>query len=510
MNDDRLNAKNGCISADWPEDISFVFGQADLVVSTVTISSKVHPQAKAFLEQAAREVNDVWNFCNETSHKAWNTYKVYTRKWLSAFDMNNLLAGCGDEFTKIGIDVAQSVAAEHANKRNQTHYAKLKFRKSSGSKKSLGWVPFKANTLRFSVQDGKGKNVCIKGDAKPRIPAWPQKMAGEGKENYALRKKAFEPTRVAAAEELMCWEYRRIQACEKIKVSFMGKTIRLFNAHRLLNAYRLAMQGVGSLRSGNFAQDSVGDWYVNVVVDRVELPLAAVYGMESSIGLDPGQKVAMTGSDGSHYLVNSSGVAEPNVIPQLRSKRYTEMEPQIQQAQRRGHRRKAKRLHRKAARQRKNDRDVFCKEIVSLYQRIWIGNLSPRKMAKSRLNGQAKSIMDAGIGMASTTLKSLGHRAGRVVETIDERYSTRRCSVCMKLSGPSGLESCDVRQWVCGVPIGNIFLGIPGCNTQHLRDVNGGENIRHSGELQWNGWSLQQRRENTVAPRYWRPFAGTR
>ena len=82
MNDDRVNATNGCVSADWPEDLSFVFGQADLVVSTVTISSKVHPQAKAFLEQAAREVNDVWNFCNETSHKAWNTYKVYTRKSL--------------------------------------------------------------------------------------------------------------------------------------------------------------------------------------------------------------------------------------------------------------------------------------------------------------------------------------------------------------------------------------------------------------------------------------------
>ena len=425
MNDDRVNATNGCVSANWPGHISFVFGQADLVVSTVTISSKVYPQAKAFLEQAAREVNQVWNFCNETSHKAWNTYKVYNRKWLSAFDMNNLLAGCGDGFDKIGIDIAQSVASEHANKRNQTHYSKLNWRKSSGSKKSLGWVPFKANTLRFSVQDGKGKTVRIKNDMKPSIPAWPPKMAGESKEDYACRKKAFEPIRFATEEQLMRWEYRRIQASEKIKVSFMGKTIRVFNAHRLLNAYRLAMQGVGSIRSGNFAQDSVGDWYLNVVIDRVELPLAAVYGAESSIGLDPGQKVAMTGSDGSYYMVDSSGLFEPNEIPELRSKRYTEMEPKIQQAQRRGHKKQAKRLHRKAKRQRKNDRDVFCKEIVSLYQRIWIGNLSPRKMAKSKLKGQAKSIMDAGIGMASTTLKSLGHRAGRVVETIDERYSTR-------------------------------------------------------------------------------------
>jgi len=509
MNDSHVPANFSHAPSDWPENRSFVFGQADLIVCTVTLSSKVHPQAKTFLEQAAREVNQVWNFCNQTSYKAWNNY-VGQRKWLSAFDMNNLLAGCGDGFHKIGIDIAQCVASEHANKRNQTHYSKLNWRKSGGLKKSLGWVPFKANTLRFSVQDAKGKNVRIKGDAKPSIPAWPQKMVGESKENYACRKKVFEPTRIAAEEQLMRWEYRRVRACEKIKVSFMGKTIRLFNAHRLLNAYRLAMQGVGSLRAGNFSQDSVGDWYLNVVIDRVELPLAAIYGADSSIGLDPGQKVAMTGSDGSYYQTYNDEILKANEIPELRSQRYREIEPKIQQAQRRGHRRKAKRLHRKATRQRKNDRDVFCKEIVSLYQRIWIGNLSPRKMAKSALKGQAKSIMDAGIGMASATLKSLGHRAFRVVETIDERYSTRRCSVCMKLSGPSGLESCDVRQWVCGVPVGNIMLGIRGCNTLHLRDVNGGENIRHSGELQWNGLSLQQRRANTAAPRYWRPFAGTR
>lgn len=391
MNDDRVNATNGCVPADWPEDISFVFGQADLVVSTVTISSKVHPQAKAFLEQAAREVNKVWNFCNETSHKAWNNY-VGQRTWLSAFDMNNLLAGCGDVFTKIGIDIAQSVAAEHANKRNQTHYAKLKFRKSGGSKKSLGWVPFKANTLRFSVHNDQGKNVQIKGDVKPSIPAWPKKIEGESKEDYALRKKAFEPIRFAAEEQLMHWEYRRIQASQKIKVSFMDKTIRLFKAHRLLNAYRLAMQGVGCVRSGNFAQDSVGDWYLNVAIDRVELQLAAVYGAESSIGLDPGQKVAMTGSDGSYYQTYDDEILKANEIPELRSKRYTEMEPKIQQAQRRGHKRQAKRLHRKAARQRKNDRDVFCKEIITLYQRIWIGDLSPRKMATSKLNGQADVV----------------------------------------------------------------------------------------------------------------------
>lgn len=497
MNDGHVPTNFSHVPSDWPEDLSFVFGQANLVISTVTLSSKVHPQAKAFLEQAAREVNQVWNFCNETSRKAWQTYRGHNRQWLSAFEMSNLLAGCGDVFDKIGIDVAQSVASEHANKRNQTHYSKLNWRKSGGSKKSLGWVPFKANTLRFTVHDNKGKNVRIKGDVKPKIPAWPQKITGESKEDYALRKKAFEPIRFAAEEQLMHWEYRRIQASAKIKVSFMGKTIRLFNAHRLLNTYRLAMQGVGCLRAGNFAQDSVGDWYLNVVIDRVELPLAPVMGMDSSVGLDPGQVTAMTGSDGSHYVSNHDGAIVPNDIPELRGRRYRDMEEKIQQAQKNGHKKHAKRLHRKVKRQRKNDRDEFSKAIVMTYARIYIGNIKPKKLAQSKLKGQAKSIMDSGISLASATLKSLGRRAGRVVETVDERYSTRKCSVCMKLTGPSGLAACDIRQWICSA-----------CGTFHLRDRCGGENIRHTGESDWNSLSSEQRAE-AVAPRYWRP-TGTR
>ena len=89
------------------------------------------------------------------------------------------------------------------------------------------------------------------------------------------------------------------------------------------------------------------------------------------------------------------------------------------------------------------------------------------------------------------------HGAGRVVQIVDERYSTRKCSVCMKLTGPSGLGACDVRQWTCIA-----------CNTFHLRDNNGGENIRQTGETEWN--LSPEKHEGVAAPRYWRPFAGTK
>ena len=479
---DGLAPNAFAVPANWPDHISFVFEQADLIVSTITLSSKVKPENYAWLEQAAREVNAVWNHCNATSWKAWSNRYGGKAKWLSAFDMNDLLAGCGEVFDKIGIDIAQSVSTEHAVRRNQFSKCKLKFRKSGGSRKSLGWIPFKAPNLRFSVLNSKGKKVTLKEDPQPVVPAWPAKREGESKEDYKLRRKEFQDIREQSQRELDAWEYRRVKEAAKIKVSFMGKTMRLFNAHRLLDAFRLAKQGVGCLRAGNFAQDSLGDWYLNVVVDKVEAQLAPLRGGNSSIGLDPGQIETFTASDGS----------------KLRSRRYRDSEDKIKLAQKRAHQQQAKYLHRKVRRQRKDDQQKFARNLVNNYNRIWIGNLLPQKLAKSKLKGQAKSIYDAAIGLATNTLQAMGHRAGRVVEKVNERNSTRRCSNCQSLTGPIGLDNCVVRRWVCSA-----------CGTHHERDPNSARNIEIVGETDWNTGFLKNH-VKTVAPRYWRPFAGTR
>ncbi|PZU43279.1 MAG: hypothetical protein DI568_17485 [Sphingomonas sp.] len=238
---------------------------------------------------------------------------------------------------------------------------------------------------------------------------------------------------------------------------------------------------MGKLRAGNFSQDAVGDWYLNVVIDHVELQLAPVFGPDSSIGLDPGQIAAMTASDGRA----------------LRSRRYREMEPRIQRAQKRAHPAQAKRLSRKVKRQRLDDRNTFCRGVVADYARVWVGDLSPKKMARSTLKGQAKSIHDAALGAAYTTLEAMGHRAGRVVGKVNEWNSTRCCSHCKALTGPAGLKGNVVRHWVCAA-----------CGTDHDRDRNSGENLRHAGETGWQNRlpDLGKR----AAPRHWRPWAGTR
>ena len=74
---------------------------------------------------------------------------------------------------------------------------------------------------------------------------------------------------------------------------------------------------------------------------------------------------------------------------------YREIEQRIAQAQRLGHKRTATRLHRKAARRRKDALHKFSRAIVNRYQRINIGDVSSLKLVKTRM---AKSVADAGWG----------------------------------------------------------------------------------------------------------------
>ena len=56
--------------------------------------------------------------------------------------------------------------------------------------------------------------------------------------------------------------------------------------------------------------------------------------------------------------------------------------------------------------------------------------------------------------------------AGRAVRVVSERNTTRACSSCGSLTGPSGLDMLVVRQWECVE-----------CGDTHDRDVNAARNI---------------------------------
>jgi len=317
------------------------------------------------------EVNQVFNFVNETSLKA-ATRTDSKRKWMSGFDLCSLTAGATKYFEKIGSDTIQRICTEHGLKRKAAKRIKLRWRVSRGPKRSLGWVPFKAASLR--------------------------------RKGHALR--------------------------------FCGKTFRVFD-RKYLADHRF--------RDGCFAQDALGDWYLCVPV-QVSVKQSVAPG--ESVGIDLGLKSIATTSDGD----------------KLEASRWTHSHAdRLARAQRHGHKKQAKRIHRKAARRRTDALHKFSRKMVDQYQNIVVGDVSSLRLVKTRM---AKSVLDSGWGRLKTQLQYKGQQAGRSVQVVSESYSTRACSSCGALTGPKGLDRLVVRHWVCG-----------SCGDTHDRDVNAARNI---------------------------------
>ena len=104
-------------------------------------------------------MNQVWNFANAASYKAARPFAGQPR-WLSSFDLDKLTSGAAEYFEHIGLETIQRVNAEFATRRKQFKKAKLRWRVSQGSRRSLGWVPFKAAQLKR-----KGKSLRFSGKA---------------------------------------------------------------------------------------------------------------------------------------------------------------------------------------------------------------------------------------------------------------------------------------------------------------------------------------------------------
>ena len=115
---------------------------------TKTLRVRIKDKHKKLLLAMSRDVNTVWNYCNEISHKAI----VDRKKFLSGFDLNNLTSG----FTKcegvlIGAHTTQEVCENYAIRRKQFKKSKLKWRVSNRKRStySMGWVPFKKGSIKY-------------------------------------------------------------------------------------------------------------------------------------------------------------------------------------------------------------------------------------------------------------------------------------------------------------------------------------------------------------------------
>lgn len=337
-----------------------------------TIKLKIKPESYSWLNKAAIEVNQVWNWANATSIDAADRNRRADAKWLSGFDLCKLSAGATKYFEKINADCIQCICNEYAQKRFQFKKVKLKWRISKGSRKSLGWIPFKAF---------KSLNLKRTGNT----------------------------------------------------LRFAGKNFRVFQIDKLDNI---------KWKDGCFAQDAVGDWWLCL---PVEVIISDNPAPKEFIGIDLGLKSVATTSDGDKL------------------NKIISFESEIAQAQRRGHKKQAKRLHRKQKRCRADALHKFSRKIVDTYQNIYVGDVSSTKLAKTHM---AKSMYNASWGILKRQLEYKCQQAARNFKVVDERNTTRGCSSCGSRTGPSGLGGLVVREWQCSA-----------CGTEHDRDINSAINI---------------------------------
>lgn len=114
-------------------------------VVTRTLRLRLKDKHAALLCEQAREVNFVWNYCNELS------YKILQRegRFCSNVDLDKLTSGATKEGISLHSQTVQAISKELVTRRKQFKKAKLRWRVSRGSKRSLGWIPFKAPAIRY-------------------------------------------------------------------------------------------------------------------------------------------------------------------------------------------------------------------------------------------------------------------------------------------------------------------------------------------------------------------------
>lgn len=110
-----------------------------------TLRIRIKDKHAGWLNEQARMVNFVWNYCQDISLKVLSR----ERRFLSGYDLAPFVNGATKEGLDLPSPVVQEVAVEYARKRKQFKKSKLRWRASQGSRRALGWVPLRNNLLTY-------------------------------------------------------------------------------------------------------------------------------------------------------------------------------------------------------------------------------------------------------------------------------------------------------------------------------------------------------------------------
>ena len=116
-------------------------------IATKTLRVRIKDKHVSLLRRMAREVNTVWNYCNQANKDHWRKH----RRHLTGFDLNKLCTGSSPTFALIGDSTIQEIGQQYAHKRRASGKHRLRWRISDRKRRnySLGWIPFKSRAAAF-------------------------------------------------------------------------------------------------------------------------------------------------------------------------------------------------------------------------------------------------------------------------------------------------------------------------------------------------------------------------
>lgn len=125
-----------------------------MITQTKTLKVRVKDKHSNMLCQLAFGVNQIWNAVNDLTHEEYHVpvpgVGYIKGVWLSTYDAQKIILPLNKE-RDLGLPshTVQQIISEHAVRRQQFKKSKLKWRTSGGSRRSLGWIPFKKGQLKY-------------------------------------------------------------------------------------------------------------------------------------------------------------------------------------------------------------------------------------------------------------------------------------------------------------------------------------------------------------------------
>jgi transposase len=204
----------------------------------------------------------------------------------------------------------------------------------------------------------------------------------------------------------------------------------------------------GKIKCGRIVKRASG-WYLCLFIASDRKPIKRIG--HGQIGIDPGFKNLLTTSEGE-------------VIPHPRELEAGAL--RLAQAQRGCNHRLVSRLQERIANQRKDRNHKLSLRLVQ--ENVVIRFSADKHRCVARKFG--KSVCSSSHYQLRQMLAYKSRAGGTRYDEPDCRLSTRTCSNCGALTGPTGLAGLKVRQWQCSE-----------CGTLHDRDVNAARNTLFAG-----------------------------